>query len=350
MVDHVIKLPVLMTRPWTRAQIDDELGDTETPDWLDAETLCDVHRVHRVNTPGVSPGDRSECNATAHIRTGSLIGCPDSGESDDATDIDKGSLTGCPNNKHETLVTGSLKGCPVTDNKLPEPGSLKGCPSSNAVEQVPDKLLDLFERSRRNLTPEQTTILAQVLSEFQDVFASHDLDLGCFTEVKHSINTRDAAPFKQKIRRTPIGYEGKEEKHLEKTLEFVQMTLESFLGFANYHREHMRGYRGMAAPLYELSGPSVLFEWTGKHQEAFEAIKKALTEAPCLSYPQPEGTFILDTDASDVAIGAELSQLQDGKERVVAYASIGLAKPQRRYCTTRKELLAVVMFTRHFPT
>ncbi len=77
-----------MTRPWTRAQIDDELGDTETPDWLGAETLCDVHRV---NTPGVSPGDRSERNATAHAHTDrvALIQV----RADDATDIDKGSLT-----------------------------------------------------------------------------------------------------------------------------------------------------------------------------------------------------------------------------------------------------------------
>ena len=56
----------------------------------------------------------------------------------------------------------------------------------------------------------------------------------------------------------------------------------------------------------------------------------------------------MDTDASDVAIGAELIQVQDGVERVIAYGSFALTAQQRRYCTTRKELLAVVRFTNLF--
>ncbi len=58
--------------------------------------------------------------------------------------------------------------------------------------------------------------------------------------------------------------------------------------------------------------------------------------------------FILDTDASDCAIGAELLQVQGGIERVIAFGSLSLATEQRRYCTTRKELLAVVRFTRQY--
>ena len=51
---------------------------------------------------------------------------------------------------------------------------------------------------------------------------------------------------------------------------------------------------------------------------------------------------------SVVVIGAVLSQVKNGEEKVISYASHVLIKPQRRYCTTRKELLAVVKFTRHF--
>ena len=61
--------------------------------------------------------------------------------------------------------------------------------------------------------------------------------------------------------------------------------------------------------------------------------------------------FVLDTDASNFAVGAELSQVQDGEIRTIAYASNILLPAQRKYCTTRKELLAVVKFTdqfRHF--
>ena len=58
--------------------------------------------------------------------------------------------------------------------------------------------------------------------------------------------------------------------------------------------------------------------------------------------------LVLDTDASDVAIRAELCQVQDSKERVIAYRSFALTKEQRRYCTMRKKVLAVVRFTCKF--
>ena len=68
-----------------------------------------------------------------------------------------------------------------------------------------------------------------------------------------------------------------------------------------------------------------------------------------MAYPDYNKPFILDTDASDTGIGAVLSQLDtDGKERVIAYASRTLSKPERRYCVTRRELLGVVYFVRQF--
>ena len=71
--------------------------------------------------------------------------------------------------------------------------------------------------------------------------------------------------------------------------------------------------------------------------------------APVLSYPKyDEGTFILDTDASLFGIGCVLSQMQQNEERVIAYGSKTLSKSQRRYCTTYRELLAVVTFVKEF--
>ena len=58
--------------------------------------------------------------------------------------------------------------------------------------------------------------------------------------------------------------------------------------------------------------------------------------------------YILDTDASDVGIGAVLSQVQDGKARVIAYASKKLNAQQQRYSVTRRELLTVITFMNHF--
>lgn len=57
----------------------------------------------------------------------------------------------------------------------------------------------------------------------------------------------------------------------------------------------------------------------------------------------------MDTDASAVGIGAMLSQVQsNGQEQVVACNSLLLSKAEQRYCTTRWELLAMVLFVKHF--
>lgn len=122
----------------------------------------------------------------------------------------------------------------------------------------------------------------------------------------------------------------------------------SFLGLVNYHRDHIASYAHLAAPLYQLMKQDAEFIWTGEHTIAFSILKQAIASAPILAYPLPEGQFILDTDASDHAIGAELSQNQGGEVRVIAYSSYVLSPAQRNYCTTRKELLAVVRFTRVF--
>ena len=70
-----------------------------------------------------------------------------------------------------------------------------------------------------------------------------------------------------------------------------------------------------------------------------EKLKLALCRAPVLAYPQPGGGYTLDCDASDVGIGAVLSQTQAGVEKVICYGSKKLDRAQRNYCVTRKELL-----------
>jgi len=73
-----------------------------------------------------------------------------------------------------------------------------------------------------------------------------------------------------------------------------------------------------------------------------------MTSAPIFAMPTDNDEFVLDMDASDFAIGAVLSQRQEGVERVIAYASRSLDRRERNYCVTRKELLAVVYFLRYF--
>jgi len=71
-------------------------------------------------------------------------------------------------------------------------------------------------------------------------------------------------------------------------------------------------------------------------------------EAPILAYPDPAKVYILDTDASDHSVGIVLSQIQGGSEVVVACYSKNLAAAEKNYCTTKKELLAVVKAVKYF--
>ena len=125
--------------------------------------------------------------------------------------------------------------------------------------------------------------------------------------------------------------------------------VQQFLGLANYYRRFIKDFASIAKPLHHLTEKNVKFEWTPSCQEAFELLKSKLTSPPVLAHPDFQLPFILDTDASATGIGAVLSQCHsDGKEEVIAYASRTLSKPERRYCTTRRELLAVVTFVKHF--
>jgi transposase InsO family protein len=124
--------------------------------------------------------------------------------------------------------------------------------------------------------------------------------------------------------------------------------IRSFLGLCSYYRRFIKGFATIAKPLHKLTHKNVKFVWSKECQEAFDSLKYHLIHSPILAYPDFGKSFILDTDASDSGIGAVLSQLIDGEERVVAYASRTLSKTEQKYCVTRKELLSVVTYVKHF--
>jgi len=90
------------------------------------------------------------------------------------------------------------------------------------------------------------------------------------------------------------------------------------------------------------------FKWTEEAQQAFDALKKALVEATSLAFPLPQEPCILDTDASDIVVEAVLSQKVDDVERPIAFFLRVMNLTQRNYCTTRRELLAVICALQHF--
>ena len=124
--------------------------------------------------------------------------------------------------------------------------------------------------------------------------------------------------------------------------------LRSFLGLASYYRRFVRGFATIASPLHRLTDKGQPFTWDSNCAAAYTQLKTALTEAPVLAYPDAQQPFIVDTDASNVGVGAVLSQQGEDGERAVAYFSRALNKAEKNYCVTRRELLAVVLALRQF--
>ena len=100
-------------------------------------------------------------------------------------------------------------------------------------------------------------------------------------------------------------------------------------------------------PLHELSKKGVRFVWDNRQQQAFEQLKSLLSSAPVLAALQSDDIYVLDVDASETAVGAGLQQRQ-GQLKVIAYASRLFDKAEPVYCTTRKELLAVIFGLKRF--
>src|SRR3990167_3098027 len=99
---------------------------------------------------------------------------------------------------------------------------------------------------------------------------------------------------------------------------------------------------------HEVSKQDSKWEWTPKHREELEDIKKALTSEPVMAYPDWDKKFILTTDASLKGLGAILSQQHETGERVIAYASRTLADGEKKWGITELEALAVVWGTEQF--
>ena len=122
----------------------------------------------------------------------------------------------------------------------------------------------------------------------------------------------------------------------------------AFYGLASYYRRFVRNFADIAEPLTKLTRKNTKFEWTDESQTAFDKLKRALEEATTLSFPYPNIPCIVDSDASDVAIGAVLSQVIEGVERPIAFYSLITSQTQRNNPPTRRELLAAVSAVQHF--
>ena len=129
--------------------------------------------------------------------------------------------------------------------------------------------------------------------------------------------------------------------------------LMSFSGFANYYREFIKGFADKIYPMQRLMrNKGKKFNWTDEAQVSFENIKRELCEAPVLGMPTEKGMFVLDTDASVVAISGILHQEQEWNGRTVlrpiAYGSKVLSDTEMKYGAPKAEMFAVITFVEKY--
>jgi hypothetical protein len=110
----------------------------------------------------------------------------------------------------------------------------------------------------------------------------------------------------------------------------------------------VEGFSHIASPLNQLTRKYARFEWTENAKTAFQTLRRSLCDTTVLAYPDFQLPFRVKTDASDKALGAVLTQIAEGTERPVAYASRQLNQAESNYSTIKKETLAVVWAVYHF--
>ena len=129
--------------------------------------------------------------------------------------------------------------------------------------------------------------------------------------------------------------------------------LMSLLGFAYYYREFIKGYADIIFPMQRLMrNKGKKFTWTDEAQISFENIKRELCEAPVLGMPTEKGMFVVDTDASVVAISGILHQEQEWNGRTalrpIAYGSKVLSDTEMKYGAPKAEMFAVITFVKKY--
>ena len=128
--------------------------------------------------------------------------------------------------------------------------------------------------------------------------------------------------------------------------------IQSFLGFTNYLRDFIPNYAKITKVLDELRNETdVKGKWTSAHQQAFDAIRIAISNADGLSFPDSSRPFILATDASSYALGSVLFQIPNGESinwmntsnmNFIKFISRSLTSAEQNYGASKRELLAIV--------
>jgi hypothetical protein len=117
----------------------------------------------------------------------------------------------------------------------------------------------------------------------------------------------------------------------------------SFLGFGNFYRKFISHYSELARPLNDLTKKDKEFEWSTECQEAFDTMKKRFMKEPVLLMPDQSKPFQIKSDASKVATGTVLTQLNlNGDQHPIAFLSKTFSETERKYKIYDRELLGII--------
>ena len=117
----------------------------------------------------------------------------------------------------------------------------------------------------------------------------------------------------------------------------------SFCGVVNYLSIFCRHLQKLLKPIYDLTKKGRPFHWQEEHQQAFDNIKEKMLNHPILYLPKPGGRFVLYCDSSRTHTGSSLWQIQEGRPRLIGYASKSLPAPALNYSVTELEMTGMAV-------
>ena len=130
----------------------------------------------------------------------------------------------------------------------------------------------------------------------------------------------------------------------------IPKQVHAFLGLVGYYRKFIKNFAKIAKPLTLLIRQQVKFEWTPEHQEAFMKLKDTKIQAPILCYPNPSKRYIVYTDASDDACGAQLTQEHNGMEFPITFLSHTFWRPRESGGPLNKRPMEFIMLSQNGTT
>ena len=156
--------------------------------------------------------------------------------------------------------------------------------------------------------------------------------------IGHKIDQNGIRPLKHKLEAITKIEIPKNEKDIK-----------SFLGAIQYLSKYIENLSAQTDVLRKLLKKQNKREWTEEHTNAFNNLKKLLTQLPCLAHYNPKSENILTTDASTKGLGATLwHEQKDGNLKPIGFASRFLLDTEKKYAINELELLAVVWGLEHF--